>query len=526
MTAPSRDVRAWRGPALALAAGGLAWLAFPPWNLWPLLLPALGLLAFVVDRAPRRRAALLAGLAFGTAWHGLSFTWLQDTLVTMSGLHGWAAWLGVVLFGAWQGLAVGLWAVLRRWLGAHGPLADLAAAVAWAALDLAWPWIFPFPLASCLYRVPLLTQGADLVGVTGLSVLALFVGLRLASVAAAGASGRTRALRLGLGVVLPVGLVVAYGALRLADADLPAARTLRVGWVQASALPDEKRAKDPHRRIAVVEREWAEMERLAAEGLDLMVLPEGGFTFYFQDDASDRLNFIPDVRQWSQRFLGFPDRTGVPLIFGSLRKVKGRSRNAAYVADRGVAPVIYDKRKLVPFGERIPFGDELPWLQGKVQGMAHLEPGSGSPLVKVAGLTAHLSICYEAIYPVTVAAESRGADLLVNLTNDEWFGRTSAPEMHLMTQTFRSLETRRPLVRVTNTGISVWFDAFGRAHGRTGLFTREAGVWQVPLQSTWTLFGAAPHAITGIMLVLGALAGALTRRRRGPAAPSAAPRRR
>ena len=318
----------------------------------------------------------------------------------------------------------------------------------------------------------------------------------------------------------------AAGSTPAAHADRPAARTLRVGFVQASALPEEKRSKNPHERIAVVEREWIEMERLAGLGLDLLVLPEGGFTFYFQDDASDRLNFIPDVRRWSERFLGFPDRTGVPLIFGSLRKVGGRSRNAAYVVDPGHAPVIYDKRKLVPFGERIPFGDEIPWLQGKVQGMAHLQPGTVPPQVRVAGLTAHLSICYEAIYPVTVAAEARGADLLVNLTNDEWFGTTSAPEMHLMSQSFRAIETRKPLVRVTNTGISVWFDAWGRAYGRTGLFTREAGVWSVPVQSGWTLFGQAPYAVTGVMLALGALGAALTlRRRRASAAPRATPAR-
>ena len=512
--------------ALASAAGALTWLAFPPASAWPLLLPAVAGLAWAIERTPGKRGAFGAGLAFGTVWHGLAFAWVQHTLVEMSGLPGWAAWLGVLLFGLWQGLAAGLWAVIRRWLGA-GPLADVAAAAAWAALDLAWPWIFPLPLAACLYRAPVLTQACDLAGVTGLSALALFAGMRLAAALGAGVPMKARASRLGLGVALPALLVAAYGAVRLAAADAPAARTLRVGWVQASALPEEKRSKNPRERIAVVEREWAEMEKLVPRGLDLMVLPEGGFTFYFQDDASDRLSFVPDVRRWSLKFLGFPKETGVPFIFGSLRKVGGRSRNAAFVVERGRPPVIYDKRRLVPFGERIPFGDEIPWLQGKVQGMAHLEPGTGSPLVTIAGLTAHLSICYEAIYPVTVAAESRGADLLVNLTNDEWFGPTSAPEMHLMTQTFRSIETRKPLVRVTNTGISVWFDAFGRAHGRTGLFTREAGVWEVPVQSSWTLFGAAPRGVTGLMLALGALAAVVTlRRRRRSAAPPAARRQR
>jgi apolipoprotein N-acyltransferase len=499
---------------LAACAGGLAWLAFPPQNAWPLLLPALALLAATLDHAPRARAAFGLGLAFGTAWHGLSFTWLQHTLVTMSGLPGWAAWLGVLLFGAWQGLAVGLWALGRRWLGGSGAWADAAAAVLWGVLDLAWPWIFPFPLASCLYRVPLLTQAADLVGVTGLSVLALFVALRLAAAREAGLTPRRRASRLALGVALPLALLVSYGALRLTTADEPALRTLRVGWVQPSALPEEKRSKEPRDRLAVLEREWTEMERLTADGLDLLVLPEGGFTFYFQDDRSDRLRFVPEVRAWSERFLGFADRTGVPLVFGSLRKVQGRSRNAAFVVEPGAPYVIYDKRTLVPFGERIPFGDEIPWLQGKVKGMAHLEPGSGSPLVTVAGLRAHLSICYEAIYPVTVAAESRGADLLVNLTNDEWFGPTSAPEMHLMTQTFRALETRLPLVRVTNTGISAWVDPWGRTAGRTGLFTREAGVWRVPVATTWTLFGRAPREVTAAMLALGVLATWLTWRRR------------
>jgi apolipoprotein N-acyltransferase len=505
-----------RAAGAAGLTGLLLFASFPPLGLWPLAFVAWVPLLVTLPRLASARRALLTGWLAGAVWFSVVFYWVHHTLVTMSGLPGPAAATGVLLFGAFQGLSLGLWAWLAHRAGAARALSiDLGLAIAWGAIEMGFLWIFPLPVATPLYHAPLLIQVVDLVGVHGLSALLVLFNLCLARAISDRASRRAA---LAAAAAVAVALV-AYGGLRLAWPQAETDDRLRVGWVQPAVLPHEKRARDLRVRYKVLEREMRALDALIASDpeIDALVLPEGAFPFYFQDDASDDTGYPPRVREWATRYLSWPKTSGRPLLFGSLRKVDAFTRNSAILARPDGSVLRYDKRVMVPFGERIPLADHLPFLKNKVMGMSHLSRGTQPAMIDLAGRHAHLSICYEAIFPVLIARESGDADLLVNLTNDEWFGDTSAPEMHLMSQVFRAVETRLPLVRVTNTGISAWVDPHGIIHGRTGLFTEERGVWDIPIAHHPTLFGAAPVAVTvglGMIGLLALILGIRGRRRR------------
>ena len=494
-----------RAVGAGLATGLLLFAAFPPLGLWPLVFVAWVPLLHILPGLATPRRAFLAGWLAGAAWFAAVFYWVHHTLVTMSGLPGPVAVVGVLLFAAFQGSSLGLWAWLAHRAGATRALSlDLGLAIAWGAVELGFLWIFPLPVATPLYRAPLLIQVVDLVGVHGLSALLVLINLCLAR-AIADRAARRVSLLAAAAVAL---VLVAYGGLRLAWPEAAPDDRLRVGWVQPAVLPHEKRARDLSVRYKVLEREMRALDALAASDpeIDVFILPEGAFPFYFQDELSDDWGYPPRVREWAARYLDWPQTSGRPLVFGSLRKVDAFTRNSAMLARPDGSVLRYDKRVMVPFGERIPLADHLPFLKNKVMGMSHLSRGEQPAMIALAGRRAHLSICYEAIFPVLIARESGDADLLVNLTNDEWFGDTSAPEMHLMSQVFRAVETRLPLVRVTNTGISAWVAPDGVIHGRTGLFTEERGVWEIPLAHRASLFGAAPVAVTVAEGLIGALA--------------------
>lgn len=505
--------RPWQRSAAGLLTGLLIAAAFPPLKLWPLLIVALIPLHFALRGSPGPWAAFRVATLAGATWFALSFYWVHHTLVEMSGLSSGLAVVGVVLFGLFQGLSLGAWAWLVRRFFHQGDVSSLlAAAVSWAAFEMAFPWIFPLPIVLALAPAPVLTQVVDIAGVYGGSALLVCVNLFLAQALARPGVWRGP-LAVAAGLLL---LLSAYGGLRLWQLSPdPGTRRLRVAWVQPSITPGEKRSRDLDVRFNAVEREWRHLEAVSALAPEIVILPEGSFPFYAQDPRSDpRPEYPSQVRTWTQRLLSHASKIEAPMIFGSLRKLNGRTRNAAFISEAHEGYSIYDKRELIPFGERIPFADTFPWLKGKVKGMGHLDAGTRSPLVEIAGLRLHLSICYEAILPVQVARDAKDVDLLVNLTNDEWFGRTSAPELHLMSQVFRAIETRRPLVRVTNTGISAWVDPGGHVHGRSELFEASHGIWEVPLERSWSPFAFSPRGSVALLLGLGLLPWAWARARR------------
>jgi apolipoprotein N-acyltransferase len=161
----------------------------------------------------------------------------------------------------------------------------------------------------------------------------------------------------------------------------------------------------------------------------------------------------------------------------------------------------YDKIHLVPFGERFPFDDVFPFLKKVDFGEADFEPGGaytvftlgaepGTPVrPEVRGATFSVLICFESIFPELIRSfKESGAQFLVNITNDEWFGRTAAPYQHAEMAVFRAVETRSSIARCANTGVSMLIDPWGRITLQSGLFTREALVGSITIVPAKTFF--------------------------------------
>jgi apolipoprotein N-acyltransferase len=378
------------------------------------------------------------------------------------------------------------WTV-ARWRRTHGPAAVLLAPVAWVATEILRAHTL-FDFSWCLLGY---SQHANLpmiqIARYGAVYCVSFVVAAVSSALAFAVVERRRAPRnfalLATGAL--VALVWMHGEWRLGQ-SLPEVGRLRVGLVQASIAQDEK--WDAAHAWANVDRHLELTRRAAAAGARFVAWPESALPFLFDG--------VPVV---AQQLRDLVREQRVYLLFGNDDRedgTDGRGRiwvGAKMLDPAGELALRYHKIRLVPFGEYVPIQSVLT-LGGRfsaklVQEAGDFTPGEGYELGTVDGHPIAAFICYEAIFPDLVREfAARGAELLVNITNDGWYGRTSAPYQHFAMAKFRAVENERYLVRAANTGISAVVDPHGRVLARTELFDRTVLVRDVPLVAGSTFY--------------------------------------
>ena len=395
---------------------------------------------------------------------------------------------------------------LSPWL--FGPLAGLA----YASMEMARGSFFTgfawLTLPAALGPWPATIQGAAFIGAYGLA--GLFACLT-AWLAVCGPLSRPGLLALLAGAALFIG-----GNQRLSS---PPERdgTIHVTIVQGNV--DQSRKWDPAAQAETVD----EYLRLTREALkdaptDLAVWPETAMPFYFQDRGvlSDRLT-------------EFVTTTGVPLLFGAPAYERQKNGdpvlfNRAYLLPPDGMVERYDKEHLVPFGEYVPLGNYLSFVHKMVAGVGDFRPGRQQKPLRDGRLALGVLICYEAIFPELAQQRvEAGANLLVNISNDAWFGDSSAPRQHLDLALLRAVEQGRAIIRGTNTGISAAIDPRGRVMAQGGLFTvLTLPCPETPLVSETTWFHRHYTLVTwGIPVLFAALFGwCLAAPVRLPSAPS------
>lgn len=474
-----------RAKALLPAAGGLL-LAAP--FLWP---PAFALawVAFVplfslLAAGASRKRAFVLGWTMGIAANAAGFYWVNHTVAVFGGFPPALSAIVFFFFALYSGLNFALLALLVS-LSGFGPGGVFPAAL-WVAIEFFFPLIFPWHLANSQVALLALIQSADVTGPYGLSFLVMWANGALAGLLFSSPPARRR-FGYGLAfVALLVGASVLYGKFRLgavAASELRAP-SLRLTAVQGSIDIDRRGpAAFPRANL----RSYQELTR-GADGT-LMLWPESTLDLW-----------VPEaIRQFPPELLPPFPADGTFLIFGgkSFRgdpaKPDVKAFNSAFLVDsRGRVLSVYHKRVLLAFGEYVPFGRHLKLVPGAPEWIG--QGFSSGDLTRTMdlpnGVRVAPLICYEDLFPSLsrrfVAAER--ANLLVNLTNDVWFGRTAAPWQHARLSQWRAIETRRALVRVTNTGVTTVISPGGEIVASLPLFTPARLAQSVPLLEERTLY--------------------------------------
>jgi len=520
-TLPLRD-RA-RGWLPSLITGVLVWLAFPTPSIFPLAFLAYVPLLVQLRGIVRWQGRFFAGWRAGTLLHLLVYPWIGFTMRSMSGIDYPLSTLILLAYALGMGLFQGLFATfaepVRR---LSGKVAPLALGTLYACGEAAFPFLFPWHLGNALFQAPVLLGVTDLAGIHGLSLVVMLVNALLAEAWVLRRSGGlAAAMRPLVLVVLAVVALIGYGLVRLRMVDdTPVEKALRVAVVQGYGTIEEKRSEVARERIPMLDRHVARTEALDPTRYDLLVWPEGAFPFYFVPEVitsgSKPPKHVRDTLiEAGKRALAIAPAIGKDFVMGTLRRTdaawKERARNSVYLLRPDGTWQIYDKQLLVAFGEYMPLTSYLPWLAESIPGVSDMAPGDAPALFETNGVRVLPSLCYEAIFTgFTRDAAAQGAEVILNLTNDVWFGDGAAPELHLMVQVPRTTELRLPLVRATNSGITAFVDAGGRITERGGIWREETIVSTAEVKTIWSgyrLWGDAPlHvcvAVCAVILAIG-----------------------
>jgi len=428
------------------------------------------------------RDALLAGWLYGVAAQATIFSWVIHTVSTFSNLPWPVAVLILGLFAAVFGFygAIFGWgfAHVKRLSGAYWPLGIAAWFVACEFLNLQ---LFPYFQGVAWYQVPDIFLITAVTGVAGISFLIFLANAVLYGVldwrlrGAPLAPARGGAIVLALGVLVSIGYSqVRLGAIAAAEESAP---EVVLGMVQTNQDVFARRDMASRRKTAIADDHVVAMNSAYAAhpNVQAFVMPEGAL----QGRPNWPRNF---------RVRRFVRDTGVEVWTGGASSKKGPDGrrqwfNSAFrIHGSGEEDVRYDKNVLLPFGEYMPFASVLPFLK-KIQGVGNYQPGDGIRIYEAVGQVrfAYL-ICYEAILSRYVRrAVNQGANLLVNITYDAWFGDTACPHQHFMLSALQAAQYGVPLVRSATTGISAFVDARGVITDTTEIFTRDVLVRPVKL---------------------------------------------
>jgi len=467
----------------SLISGGLLALGFPPLGLWPLALVALAPLLACLRDVSLSRGWLNAFLGLWV-WEVGVLWWLFYVARRFGQLPLGLALAVPLLLAAYLAFISSFFLLLgealARWEGGPRPLVLSCAWVLgeWVKAHLlgGFPWEL---LGYTQYRGPC-WRALPYGGVMGVSFLVVGTSALLAE-----ARRHPRHLLLLLCLV-PVWF--------LRPPASQAVSRLRVGIVQPNLSPPLKQTQ-PQRSL---ERCLKLTLRALSQGAKLVVWPETAF-------MNTPEAVLPRLRELCRR-------QGCAILLGCLRRDgAGHLYNSALLVSPQEPPQWYDKRHLVPFGEFVPLRSLFEFLPqlGRIGGFS---AGTRPGLLQLGGVRVGVLICYEAIFPwMARQLALRGARLLVNITDDAWFGRTSAPYQHLGLAAARAAELGLPLVRAANTGISAWVDIEGRPHKVLPIFTEGVVVDTIDLPAGLSVYARVGDVLPYLSILVMGICGARLR---------------
>lgn len=476
------SLRPARNIAISFASGILLAAAFPllDWSIvaWCALVPLL----LVMSERP-----FLYGYAAGIGFFSVALYWLNIVMVTYGRLPWAISILAYLLLVGYLALyfALPVW-LAERFQKRLGVSILLSLPILWVASEFLRGVLltgFPWALIGYSQHANLsIIQSADLVGVYGVSGLIIASNCVLTAL--------LRAFRLRDKSLIPKRALVVflcifvanyvYGIIGLGSDIDRIDNPVKVGLVQGNI--DQSIKWSPDHQLSTIQNYLSLSEKAIQSGTRLLIWPESATPFYLQDPSplSDR------VRQLASRNNQYL-LTGSPAYEYTQEDV--RYLNSAFlISPDGDFIGRGDKVHLVPFGEYVPLDNFLPFVNKLVAGIGDFSPGDVRPIGMADGRLGVL-VCYEGIFPELARAYvETGSELLVNVTNDAWFGRSSAPYQHLSMARFRAIENRRWLVRSANTGISAIVAPSGRVALASSIFEADVVVGDVTFRSEMSLY--------------------------------------
>ncbi|MBZ9678072.1 apolipoprotein N-acyltransferase [Mesorhizobium sp. ES1-1] len=498
----------WRRALVAFLAGALAVLGQAPYDFFAACFISFPVLVWLIDGATgdasdsllrRLRPAFAVGWWFGFGYFLAGLWWIGSALLVEADSFAWA--LPFALIGIPFALAFfyGFAAMIARtmWTNDIGRIAALAfgfALTEWLRgfLFTGFPWN---AIGYAAMPVPLLMQSISITGMVGMNALAVFVFALPALLAA------RRHLRLGAALfVLLIAAHVGFGFISLSAPETPAARSLDVRIVQPAVDLSEKWDASVRDRIfATLMGLSAEAPGPGRQKPQLILWPETSVPFLFTE-RPDALTALGDMLAPGQMLMA-----GVVREEGSGATTDSRYYNSVVaINDKGEIADAVDKVHLVPFGEYLPFADLLSrfGLEQLVAGPMNFAAGNERHAIMLPdGLRALPFICYEVIFPDLVEKGAKSAELIVNVTNDAWFGDTPGPYQHFRQAQIRAVENGLPLLRAANNGISAVVDPRGRIVDALAIDARGAIDVHLPI-SAQAVLSSGQRRINGMLIML------------------------
>ncbi|MCU0733211.1 MAG: apolipoprotein N-acyltransferase [Hyphomonas sp.] len=513
------QLQGWRRAAVAFGAGFLSVLAFAPWHLVFVLFLTLPVLVWIIDSAQGPRQAAVAGWWYGFGFFLFNLFWIGEAFLVEAEKFAWLMPVAVTLLPAglaffWAGAAALAKRFWRPGLERVLLLAVILTGIEWLRGHVltGLPWNV---LGYALTYPETWMQSASLVGVYALTLPAFLIFatplVLLFDAARPSVLLVTKSVAAG---VLPLMALSLYGAWRLPAGPVPLLEGVKMRIVQPSVPQREKWMAAKQAEIFKLHLDLTATSvagvRDEAAGITHVIWPEAA------------MPFLPLEHPEALAAIAQALPPGASLLSGALRRDAGsagrqRGFNSILAFDSdGQVTATYDKVHLVPFGEYLPLAPVLGalGLSKLTQGLGVFDTGPWPrPPLAVAGLPrAGGLICYEALFPGQVVTAAERPGLLINVTNDGWFGDTSGPRQHFHQTRVRAVEEGVPIVRAANNGISAMIDPYGRILGFADLNVK--GVIDTGLPEALPPGPYAQAGDTGLLVLMLTALGWLSWRRR------------
>lgn len=429
----------------SLLLGAITSLGFAPFNLWWLTIIGIGGMYYLISE---RKKVIKDSMLFGMAYAITSFWWVLNSIFVVPELaNQFKVWVipGIIGIGIVGALIFSLPFIITnhcmRRLNASTEIYPFIFSVSWTFVLWLREWLFtgfPWnPISNISLGLPILSNSMSLWGAIGLTFI--IIGL-IASIVEL-IKNKKKIPIIIFSILIIIGMFYGNYNIKKSENDTYKSKIIRI--VQPAQTGEQKASHSREQAIANAKENIKKLVNLASKkgAPDIIIFPETSYPFIILQDK-DKLDFVKNLNQ--------------PVIIGATSWQSGNFYNSMIVADKdGVIKKIYSKTHLVPFGEYRPFGDIIPTP-------GQLKKGDGPEEIIFAELNFVPAICYEVIFSDSLIPYNKNPHLIINLTNDTWFGNTPGTYQHLDMTRRQAIETGLPVVRANYSGISAFIGADGR----------------------------------------------------------------